>query len=284
MAPEAAAVALSSNTIQLDFNTALTGAEPMLSNFAITSWGVSRSVDLVGISSLNNRQSFSLEFLSTLTSAVKVEYRGSSLRDEFGRGFGHRTWGVGTDGNDILDASGWDAAEGAVLLAGAGNDVVLGTSGRDVLVGGFGADTLSGGAGSDRFVYRAIAGSGGTGGLGGTSGDVIADFNTSRNSTEADVLDLADLFELEAGDVFSGDAAQDTRTLINGGYMDLVRVNSGRDLQVWVDRDGGGVTGLLVTLKDIGTGPGNYFSVENESSEQLLQRLLTEGRIQVTHA
>jgi len=41
---------------------------------------------------------------------------------------------------------------------------------------------------------------------------------------------------------------------------------------------------LLVTLKDIGTGPGNYFSVENESSEQLLQRLLTEGRVQVTHA
>jgi hypothetical protein len=84
--------------------------------------------------------------------------------------------------------------------------------------------------------------------------------------------------------VFSGDAQADTRTLIDGGYIDLVRVNSGRDLQVWVDRDGGGVTGLLVTLKDIGTGPASYFSVENESSEQLLQRLLTEGRVQVTHA
>ena len=282
--PDPVAVSLNSNSLQLDFNTALTGAEPILADFDIASWGVSRSVDLTGIASLNNRQSFSLEFLSALTSPVKIEYRGSSLRDEFGREFGHKVWGVGSDASDILDASGWDAAQGAVLLAGGGNDRVTGTAGRDMLVGGYGADTLTGGTGSDHFVYRAIAGAGGTGGLGGTSGDVIVDFNTSRNSTEADVLDLADLFELEPGDVFSGDAQADTRTLLDGGYIDLVRVNSGRDLQVWVDRDGGGVTGLLVTLKDIGTGPASYFSVENESSEQLLQRLLTEGRVQVTHA
>jgi hypothetical protein len=42
--------------------------------------------------------------------------------------------------------------------------------------------------------------------------------------------------------------------------------------------------GQLVTLKDIGAGLGTYFTVSNETSEQLLQRLLTEGRMQVTHA
>jgi Ca2+-binding RTX toxin-like protein len=154
-----------------------------------------------------------------------------------------------------------------------------------MIVGGFGADSLTGGGGSDRFVYKNItSGAGGTGGLGGTGGDVITDFNTDRNSTNADVLDLSELFQLPDGSRFTGDAGVDTQLLRSGGYMDLVRTNSGRDLQVWVDRDGGGVTGLLVTLTGIGVGTGNYFTVENESSEQLLQRLLTEGRFQVTHA
>jgi hypothetical protein len=120
--------------------------------------------------------------------------------------------------------------------------------------------------------------------LGGTAGDVITDFNTSSNSTQADVLDLSDLFQLVAGDSLTGNAQHDAQTLVAGGYIDLVRVNSGKDLQVWVDRDGGDVMGQLVTLQDIGTGVGNYFSVSNESAEQLLQRLLTEGRMQVTHA
>jgi hypothetical protein len=148
-----------------------------------------------------------------------------------------------------------------------------------------GADTLTGGSGSDRFAYNTVnQGSGGTGGLGGTAGDVITDFNTSSNSTQADVLDLSDLFQLVAGDSLTGNAQHDAQTLVAGGYIDLVRVNSGKDLQVWVDRDGGDVMGQLVTLQDIGTGVGNYFSVSNESAEQLLQRLLTEGRMQVTHA
>jgi hypothetical protein len=120
--------------------------------------------------------------------------------------------------------------------------------------------------------------------LGGTAGDVITDFNTSSNSIQADVLDLSDLFQLAPGDSLTGDAQHDAQTLVAGGYIDLVRVNSGKDLQVWVDRDGGDVMGQLVTLQDIGAGLGNYFSVPNESAEQLLQRLLTEGRMQVTHA
>jgi len=284
LSPDPLGAAINGNALQFDFGAALIGnAAPV--DFAISSWGVARGVDLTALSFLNNRQSLYMEFGSAITTPLRIDYRGSALKDEFGRNMGHNTWGVGSEGSDILDASGWDAAMGAVLLAGGGNDSLRGTAGNDIIVGGFGADSLTGGGGADRFVYKNITpGTGGTGGLGGTGGDVITDFNTDRNSTNADVLDLSELFQLPDGVRFTGDAAVDVQLLRSGGYMDLVRTNSGRDLQVWVDRDGGGVTGLLVTLNGIGAGTSNYFSVENESSEQLLQRLLTEGRFQVTHA
>ncbi len=284
LTPDPFGASINGSAVQIDFNTSVVGNVNLV-DFNPTSWGVSRGVDLTALSFLNNRQSLYMEFGAAVTTPLRVEYRGTGLKDEFGRGVGHSTWGVGTEGSDILDASGWDAAVGAVLLAGGGNDSLRGTAGNDMIVGGFGADSLTGGGGSDRFVYKNItSGAGGTGGLGGTGGDVITDFNTDRNSTNADVLDLSELFQLPDGTRFTGDAGVDTQLLRSGGYMDLVRTNSGRDLQVWVDRDGGGVTGLLVTLTGIGVGTGNYFTVENESSEQLLQRLLTEGRFQVTHA
>jgi Ca2+-binding RTX toxin-like protein len=269
--------------MQLDFNIALTGAAPLLGDFSINTWGGAAS-GLSSVTSLNNRQSLYMAFSSAVTSPIQVVYNGG-LKDEFGRSLGHTVWGLGTEGSDTLDASSWSAAAGAAIVAGAGHDRVTGTEGVDLIVGGLGADTLTGGSGSDRFAYNTVnQGSGGTGGLGGTAGDVITDFNTSSNSTQADVLDLSDLFQLVAGDSLTGNAQHDAQTLVAGGYIDLVRVNSGKDLQVWVDRDGGDVMGQLVTLQDIGTGVGNYFSVSNESAEQLLQRLLTEGRMQVTHA
>jgi Ca2+-binding RTX toxin-like protein len=215
---------------------------------------------------------------------MQVVYNGA-MKDEFGRSMGHSVWGIGTEGSDTLDASTWSGVSGAAVVAGSGNDRVIGTAGADLIVGGLGADTLTGGLGSDRFAYNTVTqGTGGTGGLGGTGGDVITDFNTSSNSIHADVLDLSDLFQLAPGDSLTGDAQHDAQTLMAGSYIDLVRVNSGKDLQVWVDRDGGDVMGQLVTLQDIGTGLGTYFTVSNETSEQLLQRLLTEGRMQVTHA
>jgi Ca2+-binding RTX toxin-like protein len=276
-------MSLSGSAMQLDFNTALTGAAPLLGDFSINTWGGAAS-GLSSVTSLNNRQSLYMAFSSAVTSPIQVVYNGS-LKDEFGRSLGHTVWGLGTEGSDTLDASSWSAAAGAAIMAGAGNDRVTGTAGVDLIVGGLGADTLTGGSGSDRFAYNTVnQGAGGTGGLGGTAGDVITDFNTSSNSTQADVLDLSDLFQLAPGDSLTGDAQHDAQTLVAGGYIDLVRVNSGKDLQVWVDRDGGDVMGQLVTLQDIGTGLGNYFSVPNESAEQLLQRLLTEGRMQVTHA
>jgi Ca2+-binding RTX toxin-like protein len=279
-------MSLSGSAMQLDFNTALSGAAPLLGDFSINTWGGAAS-GLSSVTSLNNRQSLYMAFSSAVTSPIQVVYNGG-LKDDFGRSLGHTVWGLGTEGSDTLDASNWSAAAGAAgaaIMAGAGNDRVIGTAYADLIVGGLGADTLTGGSGSDRFAYYTVnQGSGGTGGLGGTGGDVITDFNTSSNSTQADVLDLSDLFQLAPGDSLTGDAQHDAQTLVAGGYIDLVRVNSGKDLQVWVDRDGGDVMGKLVTLQDIGSGLGNYFSVPNESAEQLLQRLLTEGRMQVTHA
>lgn len=283
LAPDLEGMSLSGSAMQLDFNTALAGAAPLLGDFSINTWGGAVS-GLSSVTSLNNRQSLYMEFSSAVSSPIQVVYNGS-LKDEFGRSLGHTVWGLGTEGSDTLDASSWSATAGAAIVAGAGNDRVTGTAHADLIVGGLGADTLTGGSGSDRFAYNTVnQGSGGTGGLGGSAGDVITDFNTSSNSTQADVLDLSDLFQLAPGDSLTGDAQHDAQTLVAGGYIDLVRVNSGKDLQVWVDRDGGDVMGQLVTLQDIGTGLGNYFSVPNESAEQLLQRLLTEGRMQVTHA
>ncbi|PUE07619.1 type I secretion C-terminal target domain-containing protein [Limnohabitans sp. T6-20] len=283
LAPDLEGMSLSGAALQLDFNTALTGAAPLLGDFSINTWGGAAG-GLSSVTSLNNRQSLYMAFSSAVASPVQVVYSGS-MKDEFGRSLGHNIWGIGTEGTDTLDASSWSGASGAAIVAGSGNDTVIGTSGADLIVGGLGADTLTGGLGSDRFAYNTVTqGSGGTGGLGGTGGDVITDFNTSSNSPNADVLDLSDLFQLATGDKLTGDAQHDAQTLMAGGYIDLVRVNSGKDLQVWVDRDGGDVMGQLVTLKDIGAGLGTYFTVSNETSEQLLQRLLTEGRMQVTHA
>ena len=283
LAPDLEGVSWTGNALQLDFNTAMTGLSPQVGDFTLNPWGGATS-GMNTVSFLNSRQSLYMTFSSAVTAPMQVVYNGA-MKDEFGRSMGHSVWGIGTEGSDTLDASTWSGVSGAAVVAGSGNDRVIGTAGADLIVGGLGADTLTGGLGSDRFAYNTVTqGTGGTGGLGGTGGDVITDFNTSSNSIHADVLDLSDLFQLAPGDSLTGDAQHDAQTLVAGGYIDLVRVNSGKDLQVWVDRDGGDVMGQLVTLQDIGTGLGTYFTVSNETSEQLLQRLLTEGRMQVTHA
>lgn len=283
LAPDLEGMSWTGNALQLDFNTAMTGLSPQVGDFTLNPWGGATS-GMNTVSFLNSRQSLYMTFSSAVTAPMQVVYNGA-MKDEFGRSMGHSVWGIGTEGSDTLDASTWSGVSGAAVVAGSGNDRVIGTAGADLIVGGLGADTLTGGLGSDRFAYNTVTqGTGGTGGLGGTGGDVITDFNTSSNSIHADVLDLSDLFQLAPGDSLTGDAQHDAQTLMAGGYIDLVRVNSGKDLQVWVDRDGGDVMGQLVTLQDIGTGLGTYFTVSNETSEQLLQRLLTEGRMQVTHA
>lgn len=268
-----------SNAIQLDFNTAMYGSVNV-GDFQVDPWGANAiTPTLAQVSAVNVRQGIYLTFNGALSGPVKVTYSGA-LVDEYNRGYEHSVWGIGSDSNDTLDASAWAVSKGVALSAGGGNDRVTGTAGSDVIVGGLGSDTMTGGTGSDRFRYITLnENTGGAGGLGGLSGDVITDFNTDVNSTNADVLDLSQLFASTLAT--NGNAQHDAAAMIAGGYIDLVKTNGGRDLQVFIDRDGGGAMGLLATLQSVGTYTN---SVSGESTEQLLQRLLTEGRMQVTHA
>ncbi len=268
-----------SNAIQLDFNAATYGAVNV-GHFQVDPWGPHAIIPaLIQVSAVNARQGLYLTFNGPLSGSVKLTYSGALL-DEYSRSYEHTVWGIGTDGSETLDASAWAVSKGVALSAGGGDDRITGTAGSDVMVGGMGSDSMTGGMGSDRFLYTTLnENTGGAGGLGGLSGDVITDFNTEANSPHADVLDLSQLFAstLET----KGNAQHDAAAMMAGGYIDLVKTNRGQDLQVFVDRDGGGAMGLLATLQAVGTYTN---SVSGESSEQLLQRLLTEGRMQVTHA
>lgn len=170
-------------------------------------------------------------------------------------------------------------------MGGAGDDVIVGTAGADVIIGGLGADVLTGGQGSDTFLYRnEIIGSGGNGGLGGASGDIITDFTmNAANPANNDRLDLSQLFEKNF--LATGNAARDAETLVDGGFIEILkRINmqtNREDIQIWVDRDGGGAMGLLTTLADGSSRlPDHYPAVE--SSRALLERMLEEGRLVVS--
>ncbi|PUE07214.1 hypothetical protein B9Z51_15275 [Limnohabitans sp. T6-5] len=273
--PDPNDLTLTASALQLNFSAAMYGAAPVVGDFSITAWSNGSLPGLTSVDSVNVKQGLYFGFNGAVTEPMRIDYTGT-LADETGRSFLHKTWGVGTDGGDTLDASTWTVA--AAILGGGGNDAITGTAYADVLVGGLGADRLTGGLGSDRFVYKTVyQGVGGAGGLGGLTGDVVTDFNTSLGK-DADVLDMSDLFASSLG--ATGQAVIDATKLIKGGYIDLVKTNAGHDLQVFVDRDGGGAMGLLVTLQNMDS----YLTVPGETTEQLLQRLLTEGRMQVSHA
>ncbi|MCX4187349.1 type I secretion C-terminal target domain-containing protein, partial [Methylophaga sp. OBS4] len=67
------------------------------------------------------------------------------------------------------------------LTGTSGDDAILGTDGDDIIIGGLGDDILTGGLGADAFTWND----------GDTGTDEVTDFNTS----EGDVLNLADLLD-----------------------------------------------------------------------------------------
>ena len=242
---------------------------------------------LSSVSTVNLRQGLSLNFSAALSSPIKVTYSGGLTDEGAGRTVLNRTWMIGTDGSDVLDASSQSA--GLTMLGGAGSDLLKGGSGSDVILGGLGADTITGGAASDTFKYvNEVQGSGAAGGLGGKDGDVITDFNFGRtNEADADRLDLSMLFDdaLAA----NGNAAHDAAQLVDGKFMDIVQTRvtvngvARKDWEVWIDRDGGGNYQRMATLQGAGDAlPSNYAG--NETTSELLQKLLTEGRLTVAHA
>jgi cyclophilin family peptidyl-prolyl cis-trans isomerase len=85
---------------------------------------------------------------------------------------------VGSDGDDRLDAAGFDAAN-VTLNGGAGNDTLVGGRYNDILLGGDGDDILRGGAGRDRLFGEAgndrLKGQGSIDQLSGGAGDDTLD-------------------------------------------------------------------------------------------------------------
>ena len=273
------------NQLHIAFDHALNGSV-QAGDFALTSYG-GPSIFAQSATSIDLRQGVALTLSGPQVAPLKLSYTGG-LVDDAGRSFRHNTWILGTDGADVLDGaalSSTEKARGVSFLGGAGADQILGTSANDLIAGGLGADLLTGGCGSDTFLYRKEVPGGAAAGLGGSSGDIITDFTfTAPLETDNDRLDLSQLFE--ANFKATGNAKTDASNLVAGGFIELVRKTNAQtfkdDLQLWVDRDGGGAMGLLVTLADAGSNlPAQYPAVE--STQQLLERLIQEGRIVVSH-
>ena len=209
-------------------------------------------------------------------------------------------------GGDIINVplltsvSATQKSRGLIILGGGGNDTITGGDGSDTIIGGAGADILTGGLGSDTFRYanESVSSKGGAAGLGG---DVIKDFNLGQGE-HADRLDLRNLFVKGDRDPLnlSGDAATDAQTLEREGYLRIksilieekdpgTGVNSGKvhhNWQIEVDHDGGdALFEVLTTLENIeaqlGKAGVDTNIAGNETSSELLRKLLEEGRLLV---
>ncbi|KTD60914.1 DUF5801 repeats-in-toxin domain-containing protein [Legionella shakespearei] len=123
-------------------------------------------------------------------------------------------------GNDYI--IGFDSND--VLIGDWGDDVLIGGGGDDTLIGGPGNDTLTGGGGIDTFIW--MQGDDGT--VANKAVDIITDFkaNNVENSTDASVLNLADLLSGENADNLDNylnisTTGSDTRISINpDGQLD----------------------------------------------------------------
>lgn len=285
-------VAAGGQSLQLNFDHAMLGSAGLgdfqfvgLNDYTLPSLSD-------GVAALvNQRQGVQFSFSNAITGAVRITYTGA-LADEASRGFVSKTWYVGTDGPNALDAA--STTTGAILLGGSGDDTLIGGSGADTLIGGLGVDSLTGGAGSDTFkLVNEIPGVGGAAGLGGKSGDVITDFNFGKTAAaDSDRLDLSQLFDAS---LLSGltmaqkaDSATVANRLTSGGYMDIQKVfdNNGKvNWQLWVDRDGGATLGLVATIQNVTDALGGSTGITGtESSNELLQKMLQEGRLIAAHA
>jgi Ca2+-binding RTX toxin-like protein len=311
---------LSGQLLQVNLDQAMSSGTALAGHFSFSGLGNTDSYANRVVATINQKQGLQFSFSNALTGPMKLSYINTDtttmLLDEAGRSFASKIWLIGTDAADTdtttngvttyrLNASVLTQAEqaqGVMIIGGAGGDGITGGAGADTLIGGLGADTLTGGAGADTFRYvNEIAGSGADGNLGSNRGDVVTDFNfgvkvdgsgtRSADGTQADRLDLSQLFGVN----FTGNAATDAATLLSNGYLDIRptvrRVNGANvtDWQMWVDRDGkdaGGAIayGLMTTLQNINLAGSETGISGAETTSELLQKLLQEGRLVVAHA
>ena len=130
---------------------------------------------------------------------------------------------LGNDGDDYMDGGiGKDK-----LFGGNGNDTMVGGAGADWLNGDFGADSLKGGSGNDTFYFN--ANTAGYDHLGNLASDTITDF--------------------AVGDLLVFDKYNETGPMMlmsaPSGYDELVFVQNGANVEVYVDLGGDSVTDYL---------------------------------------
>jgi Ca2+-binding RTX toxin-like protein len=131
---------------------------------------------------------------------------------------------AGLDPNDVLTGT----AGPDTLLGGKGADEISGGAGNDYIWGGAGEDRLAGGYGRDWFAFHSL----------GDAADTITDFLGGSGGDVLDLSVLAAKYGWKGGDP------------VASGYLRFVQ--SGDDVQVLVDTDGGGNNfTALATLKNI---------------------------------
>jgi Ca2+-binding RTX toxin-like protein len=164
---------------------------------------------------------------------------GTSFNDTLNGGTGNDTlWGNG--GDDLLHAHS-DAAHGARLFGGSGQDTLIGGDGNDSLDGDIGDDSLDGGAGNDVLTHQA---DGGSDTIAGGAGDDRFVITTQSD----DVLQLDggagnDAFVLSKSDYVAGKVSID-----GGAGRDTYRPETQNTLDVTINDFTAGAGGDVIDL------------------------------------
>jgi uncharacterized protein (TIGR01370 family) len=157
---------------------------------------------------------------------VSLVVNGTSGNDVFKLGNGRHTINAG-DGSDQIKG-------------GSAADTINGGVGADKINGDTGADILTGGAGSDIFKYAAASDSG------------IWDWTIDRITDFEIGLDKLNFAKIDARPELAGDQAfrfVGTGSF-SGGAGCIRYTNSGSDLRVEVDLDGGGSADMVIILEN----------------------------------
>jgi Ca2+-binding RTX toxin-like protein len=159
-------------------------------------------------------------------------------------GFFGRVAVTGSDGDDRLDASGFDAAN-VTLNGGLGNDTLVGGKFNDVLLGGDGDDVLRGGAGRDRLFGEAgndrLKGQGSIDQLSGGVGDDTLDGGAGGTILREDVSGTVALVTNADGSATLSGVGNDRligafarAILVGGNAADTINVSAFRGLATLV--------------------------------------------------
>jgi len=140
------------------------------------------------------------------------------------------------------------------------DDELIGGAGDDILVGGGGNDLLTGGDGADTFKWES--------GDEGTAASPAMDFVTDFDSSEGDVLDLADILQ-----------GEESNDITN--YISVAQ--DGDDVVINVTPDGaGGDMNQVITLQDTTVDQlAGGIDTSGMSQADIINTLITNGQLNV---